>query len=207
MGWGNSPLIYMQNYTQQQIEDQMNPPNPLIVRFYHKPVVSEVIKGVNIYKPREMVEITVQGEKNTSLSKIATDQHRQEHAKEYQRFKSRLIEGLTPLCAITDQMTAQSLIDLGIKSVDDLAVAEPLPLFDELREQAKQLLRIKNAHTDRCEHHANQKEVPRATEESKQIQRQPEHAESGQQHIRSKEKENNQENNQEVIFEMNWNIA
>lgn len=153
--------------TQEQkiIYDQVNPPKPLNVRFYNQPVVKEVINGVKVYKPRLMAQVQVKGE-NSSLSKIATDELKFKYSDEYERFKSRQFNGLTPLCALTDEMTAQSLIDMGIKSVDDLAQSNTLPLFDHLRDQAKKLLEIKNAPQNRCEHHNHKEEVHRAIEES-----------------------------------------
>ena len=196
----------MKDFTEQQLEEKVIPPLPLHVRFYHNPVVSEVINGVNIYQPREMVEIKVEGEKNTSISKIATDKHRHEYASSYKLFKDRLFEDLTPLCAITDQMTAQSLIDLGIKSVDELATADKLPLFDHLREQAKKLLEIKNAHSDRREHSNNKEELQRETQESEPVQNRPQHAEDRQQHVHLKEENNQEENGQNIIFEMSYSL-
>lgn len=194
--------------SEEQIEKQVNKPLPLEVKFYHQPVVKDTINGVNIYEPRLMAEVKVKGE-NSSISKVATPELQREYHQQLASFKARLFEGLTPLCAITDQMTAQSLIDMGIKSVDDLATSEPLPLFDHLREQARKLLEIKNAHQDRREHNHNQEGLQGRTETSTdragQIQG---HDKAGQQHVRIEaQKENHQEVNQKVnLFEFNYSL-
>ena len=181
------------------IEDEVNPPKPLQVCFYHQPKVTRVENGVNIYEPKLMATVRVKGE-NSSISKAATPQLMAEYKAEYEHFQSKLIRNLTPLCAITDQMTAQSLIDMGITSVDDLAQANELPMFDHLRGQAQQLLDIKNGtHTNRQEQHNHQEGLQGAIEKSG-ITRGAEkgHGSIGQKHIDSRpEKESHQEKNQD----------
>ncbi len=215
-----------QEYTDQQIEEKVNPPLPLIIKFYEKPVVKEVINGVNIYTPRLMALKKVQGEKD-SLSVVVTERFINQYPDEYARFQREKLEDLMPLCAITDQMTAQSLIDMGIKSVDDLATSDPLPLFDYLREPAKLILEARNAHKNRRPHDNHVEEVRGSTEESGQAQgngQEPgtdrrEHmgAETQNHQKENHQKENHQKENhqkedhqkedqQEIVFEFNYCI-
>lgn len=200
----------------RQIENEVNPPKPLQVTFYNKPKAYKTVNGISLYEPQLMAVVKVKGE-NSSISKVATEQLKAEYQQEYQFFKDRQFEGLTPLCAITDEMTAQSLIEMGIKSVDDLAESEPLPLFDHLRETAKQLLELKNGtHTDRCEQHNNQERVQRATEESPDNQRAARRDDSiGREHISTRsenqgiEKNHKEENHQKIgqeISELTYSL-
>lgn len=129
--------------TEQQAYDLIDPPKPLVVKFYDKPVKSGEINGVAVYEPRLMLQKGIKGE-NSSLSKVATERHKQEHVKEYEAYERYRHLNYTPLSALVDPMTAMSLNDQGIQTLDELAASEPLKLFDELREKARQILEIKN---------------------------------------------------------------
>ena len=140
---GGQPPPYLYMDTDQQAYDLIDPPKKLIVQFYDKPVVSGEVNGVPVYQPRLMMQKAIKGE-NSSLSKVATENHKHEHPKEFELYQKRVHLNLTPLSALTDPMTAMSLNDQGVFTLEDLAASEPLKLFNELREKARLILEIKN---------------------------------------------------------------